>query len=223
MKKATFLILFAILATLGAHAQYYIIDTLQLNSAYRALMAAPNDPAKQMAFFDAFPASWSEYATTYIQPVASGKNRAIHQPFDDRMTAIALDQVLSFGKLNTIPDSLICPKAVNIAVSAVYDVDGPNYFLSTLRNLMKDRESEMLKVISEMTVGDQLRFWMFFWASQFEHPQAKANFERLYNVMLKKYPADAPAMKIGFEYANGKSVFDADGHIGMKTRTGQCL
>ena len=218
MKKAAFLLIFAVLMAVCANAQYYIIDTLQLNSAYRALMADPNDPTKQMAFFEAFPASWSEYATTYIQPIASGKNRAIDQPFDDRMTAIALDQVLSLGKLNAIPDSLVCPKAVNIAVGAVYDVDGPNYFLSTLRNLMKHRESEMLKVISEMTDGDQLRFWLFFWASQIESPQLKAEFDQLYKVISKEYPDEAEAMKIGFEYAHGKSVFDGYGHIGMKAR-----
>lgn len=222
MKKSAFLIIFAVLTSIGANAQYYIIDTLKLNSSYRALTADPDNPAKQMAFFEAFPASWSEYSTTYIQPFAYDRSGAINQPFDDRMTTVALDQVLSFGKLNAIPDSIVCPKAVNIAVSAVYDVDGPNYFLTTLRNLMKDRESEMLKVISEMTDGDQLRFWLFFWASQIESPKLKAEFDQLYNVMNKEYPADATALKIGFEYAYGKSVFDGDGHISMKSHMGHC-
>ena len=220
MKKATFLILFAILATLGTHAQYYIIDTLQLNSAYRALMADPNDPAKQMAFFEAFPESWTEFFTTYGIPYNSGntKHGPVNKNFDKTMYHLCMDHTSAFSdSLNSVPDSIYCAKLVNISTVAIVNGDIDDCIKFALHQTMKHRKPALLKVISELTLNDQMRFWMFYWGTLvLVGKDWESEYKQLYKEMLRSYPEEAKLMKLAFEISYGQTVFDGLGHTDSK-------
>lgn len=169
MRKTAFIILFAVLTAIAAHAHYYIIDTLQLNSAYRALMADPDDPAKQMAFFEAFPDSWTEYSTTYMRsPYGSDQSR--HNPdinsFDRTMGDLNFPHIIAFThNLPSEPDSLYCAKMANLCTVAVFDDDIASQLNTALISTMRHRKAAMLETVDGMTPNDQLRFWLFYWGT----------------------------------------------------------
>lgn len=215
--RHTLLLIFSFIS-LVINAQYYVVDTLKLNNSYDDLIKDPDNVKYQEAFFNAFPASWVEYSNTYIQPrIFQEENiNPIAKPFDDKMSELFYKHIDAYQNLlNSIPDSLYCAKLINTSIGALYECDAPNFLQSALHDTMEHRKAVMMKIISEMTIGDQLRFWLFYWASEFRDVYL-TEFEKLYSDMIEKYPEEAATMKIGYEYACGNSLFDTFGHIGQK-------
>ena len=60
---STMLLLMTLLAT--SSAQYFIIDTLKLNNAYKELLCSPQSLERQKEYFNAFPCNWAEFYDTY--------------------------------------------------------------------------------------------------------------------------------------------------------------
>ena len=208
MKKSILLLIF-LSCVFVSHAQYFMVDTLKLNNAERAL-AGDNSLKNQKAFFDAFPKTWPEYISTYQFSDKGG--------FDKTMYLKAKYQITAFAeKLTLIDDSTYCARLVNLAIGAELDADAPNYLQELQHDVMRRKTGTMLKIISQLIEGDQMLYWQFYWSNYFRKSQLEAEYNKLYNQLKDKYPSEMKIMSIAFEYFCGKSFFMTDGHIDGKT------
>ena len=208
MKKSILLLIF-LSCVFVSHAQYFMVDTLKLNNAERAL-AGDNSLKNQKAFFDAFPKTWPEYISTYQFSDKGG--------FDKTMYLKAKYQITAFAeKLTLIDDSTYCARLVNLAIGAELDADAPNYLQELQHDVMRRKTGTMLKIISQLIEGDQMLYWQFYWSNLFRKPYIEAEYNKLYNQLKDKYPSEMKIMSIAFEYFCGKSFFMTDGHIDGKT------
>lgn len=206
--KKYFLLLICLSFMTTSRAQYFMVDTLKLNRAERALNKT-NSLENQKAFFDAFPKDWPQYITTYQYSDKKG--------FDKTMYSRAGYQVQAFGeKLTLIDDPTYCARVVNLAIGAELDADAPNYLKELQHKVMREKTDAMMKIISGLIEGDQMLYWQFYWSNNFRKPILEAEYNKLYDQLKAKYPEEMKIMSIAFEYFCGKSVFMSDGHIGGK-------
>lgn len=207
MKKFLFINLFAF-CVITSQAQYFMVDTLKLNRAERALIKN-NSLKNQQAFFDAFPKDWPQYITTYQYSDKKG--------FDKRMYDKAPSQITAFAeKLTLIDDSTYCARLVNLAIGAEDDADAPNYLQTLQHEVMRKKTDAMIKIISGLIEGDQMLYWQFYWSNYFRKPQLEAEYNKLYDQLKIAYPEEMKIMSIAFEYFCGKSFFMTGGHIDGK-------
>ena len=176
------------------------IDTARLNTAYRELMKRPSDKKCQEAFFDAFPANWDEFITTYGYFPQDG--------YDLTMYYLAYEHIRALGDCSASIDSVAyCRKLVNIAVGGIFQADAPNHFQSLLHRVMWERMDAMLDYISQLRRGYQMRFWQFYWSSIVPNKKSEDEYARLYERNSGEYPEEMNIMKIAFEYFhNGVNI-----------------
>ena len=176
------------------------IDTARLNTAYRELMKRPSDKKCQEAFFDAFPANWDEFITTYGYFPQDG--------YDLTMYYLAYEHIKALGDCSASIDSVAyCRKLVNIAVGGIFQADAPSHFQSLLHRVMWERMDAMLDYISQLRRGYQMRFWQFYWSSIVPHKKSEDEYARLYERNSREYPEEMNIMKIAFEYFhNGVNI-----------------
>ena len=176
------------------------IDTARLNTAYRELMKRPSDKKCQEAFFDAFPANWDEFITTYGYFPQDG--------YDLTMYYLAYEHIKALGDCSASIDSVAyCRKLVNIAVGGIFQADAPNHFQSLLHRVMWERMDAMLDYISQLRRGYQMRFWQFYWSSIVPNKKSEDEYARLYERNFGEYPEEMNIMKIAFEYFhNGVNI-----------------
>lgn len=202
MKKLVLSILTAVAAITGAHAQTYLVDTLRLNNAERALIADQGNPAIQREFFDAFPANWFEFYTTYFYP-STQSFRQIPEDFKNPMYDHGCSQADLFGNLNSIPDTVYVPRIMDIATGMIYDADAPNFFQNTLHKAMDQRGDAMMEMLSQISAGDQLRFWQFFFETQTLGRENYDCYKSLVERFGKQYPDEMETAKTAFVYMWG--------------------
>ena len=176
------------------------IDTARLNTAYRELMKRPSDKKCQEAFFDAFPANWDEFITTYGYFPQDG--------YDLTMYYLAYEHIRALGDCSASIDSVAyCRKLVNIAVGGIFQADAPSHFQSLLHRVMWERMDAMLDYISQLRRGYQMRFWQFYWSSIVPNKKSEDEYARLYERNSREYPEEMNIMKIAFEYFhNGVNI-----------------
>ena len=179
---------------------FLLIDTARLNTAYRELMKRPSDKKCQEAFFDAFPANWDEFITTYGYFPQDG--------YDLTMYYLAYEHIKALGDCSASIDSVAyCRKLVNIAVGGIFQADAPNHFKSLLHRVMWERMDAMLDYISQLRRGYQMRFWQFYWSSIVPNKESEDEYARLYERNSREYPEEMNIMKIAFEYFhNGVNI-----------------
>ena len=95
---STMLLLVTLLAT--SSAQYFIIDTLKLNNAYKELLCSPQSLEKQKEYFNAFPCNWAEFHDTYKYCSNDG--------YDLSMYRRANEHIQALGNCTAINDTLFC-------------------------------------------------------------------------------------------------------------------
>lgn len=183
-------------------------------------MADPNNPTKQMAFFEAFPETWTEYLTTYVKLYDPGysKRGPANQKFDLTMSNLNQSHIdAMMYKTWTVPDSIYCAKIVNISIGAFLDGDIAENSKSVLRAAMQGkRKSAMLKTIFSMTPNDQMRFWMYYWGTYTRATKIADEFFLLHKELAPKYPEEAALMKKAYDISFGQSEFEGLGHIDKK-------
>ena len=206
-KKFISLMLFGLLCTGQMHAQYFPVDTLKLNSAFRELQNKPNTPERQKAFFDAFPRNWNEYIMLF-QYYSDKK-------YDSSMSRLSGEYVDTFEhKLTLIKDSAYCTKTVSLALGALLDADAPNALRDLQHFVMWKKMETMMKVISGLTDADQMLYWQFYWSSPFKKEKMVTEYNRLHKLLADRHPKEMKTMEIAFNYFCGKALFQSDNHIG---------
>src|SRR5574344_56361 len=224
MKRNIISMLFLLSGGILLHAQYYPVDTLTLNTSYRALQSAPGTQKQQMAFFNAFPGSWNEYIGTYqyVDDHSGIGKKTIdaghkHLKYDLTMYRLAPAQVeLMKNKMNLVNDDVYCAKVVNLAIGAKLDADAPNYLQSLEHVAMWESTDAMMKTISQLTDADKMQYWQFFWSSIHVQQSRQNEYEKLRGLLSEKYPEETEIMAIAFKYFYGKSVFQSENHINQR-------
>ncbi len=197
--KKTFLLVVILFAVLAAKAQYFQVDTVRLNTAYRELVNNPDSNEKQEAFFYAFPNYWSEFITTYGFCSKDG--------YDLTMYNAAQSHIEALGSISLVNDTVYCRKLVNIAVGGTYEADAPNYFKSLLHRVMHKKMDVMLYTISQLRKGHCMQFWQFYWSSNGKSDERETEFAQLYSLNIGKYPDMMKTMEIAFHYFyNGVNI-----------------
>lgn len=200
MKKLVLSIMVAVATVMGVQARSYAVDTLRLNDTHRALIAEKDNPAKQRAFFDAFPADWFEFADTYRYEAPLGSATGNQNPMGKRERS----QIeLLASAMNSIPDSLYCPKVIKIGANLM---PGSNDdFRKLLWQALKDRPEGMLTVLEEMQPGDCLRFWMYYFGDIDHSKDVYAEYKTIAELLGTNYPDMFETAKTAFVYAWGGS------------------
>lgn len=199
--------LFGLFCSSQMHAQYFSVDTLKLNKAYRALKNNPNTLERQKTFFDAFPNNWNEFIMTY-------------QYFPDKKYNLSMyhhssEQINMFEhKLTLIKDSVYCAKVIKLALGAQLDADAPNKLNELEHHVMWLKTKPMMKIISGLTDADQMKYWQFYWSSLNKKETIETEYNRLHKLLVDEYPNEMKTMEIAFNYFCGKSIFQSDNHIG---------
>lgn len=197
------------------NAQYFLVDTLALNRAYDRVVAAPGDTSAQKAFFEAFPASWPEFASTYGYVDASDYDLAMYNRYAPHCAAFA-------NLLPAIPDSVYCQKAVEAAVGARIGADAPAALRLILHGAMKSRRRAMLGAITSMLRADRVLYWQFYWSSVLDDDSQKQEFIELRDYMKQNgYADDVAMMERAFNDFHGKSSFIDSRHVGQRRYVGK--
>lgn len=201
MKKTSILLItLMLLVSNFAKSQYYLIDTVKLNSAYTDLIDRPNEIECQKAFFDAFPNSWQMFITTYQFVPDDGYDRSMYYKALEHIEA--LEQ-----KITLIDDSDYCKKIVDIAIGGIHEADAPSYYQCMLHRVMNNKTNKMLDYISKLRKGYQMQFWQFYWSNGVESKRLELEYERFFKLNLETYPNEMKIMEIAFEYFyNGVNI-----------------
>jgi hypothetical protein len=211
MKKSLFFIILFV-CTDNIFAQYYMVDTLRLNSAYRELLLKPNTPERQKAFFNAFPNNWTEFINLYRYISKKDYDLSMYKMYDGQINALK-------NKITAINDSIYCAKVINLSIGAMYDADAANALKTLLHHVMWRKTDMMIGLISSMTTADQMLFWQFYWSSIHKIERNDSpEYEKLYKLLATNYPEEMEIMAIAHKHFNGNAVFESEvrSHIGLK-------
>jgi len=203
----TALLFVTLLAT--ASAQYFIIDTLRLNKAYKELMRSPQSPEKQKEFFNAFPHNWAEYYDTYKYCSKRG--------YDLSMYSKAYEHVGALKNCTTINDTIFCNRLIALSVGASIDADAPNYLKGLLHRTMEQKSDVFMHCLSRIEKGHQMQFWQFYWSSIVENDNDKKEFKTLYTKYKRKYPQMMKRMAGAFENFSDGVIFISEFYDWMKS------
>ena len=193
-----FVMAFCCMAAPG-YAQFFPVDTAKLNTAYRELAGNPNTPARQKAFFDAFPSTWREFIMTY--QYVPDKN------YDLAMYDLAYEHIEKGlgGRITLIADSIYCDKLINLSIGGQWDADAPNYLQSVLKKTIWKKMEMMFDRLSKWEIGYQFKFWQFYWASLHKKDSVLTDFKRLKKLMEDRNPNEVKVMEEAFHYSYGQS------------------
>ncbi len=182
-----------ILISNTAFSQYFPVDTLKLNTAYRDLVNNSNTLERQQKFFDAFPNTWMEFIMTYQFVPNKDYNLTMYHLANKHIQALG-------GKITLINDSIYCRKLVNIAVGGVWGADAPNYYKALLHRVMWQKTDTMLKTIASLRKGNQFQFWLFYWSSIHKSKSLETEYKRLLKLNSGTFPQEMEMMTTAFKY-----------------------
>jgi hypothetical protein len=198
MKQIFIIALISLGFSAQAYAQYFPVDTGELNSAYRALQKNPVSRERQVAFFNAFPSTWMEYIMTY--------QYMCDKRYDLSMYLLAVNHLSAFeNMLSQIPDSTYSAKLVRLSIGGRAAVDAPTYLQGLVQRYTLKKPEAIFAHLSMLKQGDQLRFWLFYWHSMFKEKKMKTEVEQLKNRMSRSKPEEVKIMEVGFEYSWGQA------------------
>ncbi|MDR0961800.1 MAG: hypothetical protein LBM62_04485 [Mediterranea sp.] len=189
--KKLLLLLATIIGFVPVYGQYFPVDTVELNAAYRDLAENPNTPQRQKRFFDAFPNTWKEFAMTYqFLPFAD---------YDLDMYYHAAKHIEVLGnRVTLLPDSVYCKKLVKIAIGATLDADAPIYFQSLLHQTMHKKRDAMFREVMAYPKGFQSMFWQFYWSSICRSQPLEQEYKDLRKLTSDTYPEAITIMDAAF-------------------------
>lgn len=191
--KVLGLIALTSLFVLNGMSQTFLVDTLNLNSAFRELVSNPDTKEYQEKYFNAFPDTWQEFYSLY-RYVGGGN-------YDLAMYHLASEQIGALdGMVTQINDTVYCRKLVNIAIGAVYEADAPNYYKALLHRVMWKKTDVMLYTVSLLRKGYQMQFWQFYWSSASTSKDMEEEYHRLFQLNACVCPRQTEIMRIAFEY-----------------------
>ena len=185
-------------------SQYYPVDTIRLNTAYRELKKNPNSLERQKNFFHAFPSTWMEYIMTYqfmgsTWPYFKDRDS---KGYDLTLYRLSSEHNAAFEKmLPLIPDTLYCTKLINLCIGGRWDADAVSGLQEIAQKVMSKKTQIMFNRLSEKTRGSQLRFWMFYWSSLHLVNSNVTQCKLLKNKFGRSMPDQVKIMEIGFEFA----------------------
>ncbi len=206
-----------------AFSQYFPIDTVRLNTAYRELKKNPGSLERQKDFFHAFPSTWMEFVMTYqfmgsTYPYFKDRDS---RGYDLGMLKLCGAHIDAFGKMIPLmPDTVYCDKLINLCISGKWDADAPSGLQRIVREFMSQKPQVMFKQLSKQTRGFQLRFWQFYWSSLHLVESNVAQCKQLKTMFGRSMPDQVKIMEIGFEFATEEfelhSPYDDYPHLRFK-------
>lgn len=206
MKNVIVALAVALTASAVAMAQPQAVDTARLMKAYDTLMTNPSNSDDEMAFFSAFPSDWYEYIATFKYS-PDGESQPAELPLDGLVEAFTV-------KLSSVPDSLYCAKAVNLAIGAMPGVDVPNSLRLILERALETRPDGMYDTLGRMTLADRTLFWQFYWSTPYRHESTIKAAQALVNNLIERgHRQEAQIMAQAFNTFCGHVVYE--GHIDM--------
>lgn len=188
--------------TVTTTAQYIPVDTTKIKKAYSALEKEPQNPQFQLEFFNAFPACWDDFISTYKFYNKEG--------YDLSMYDSAQEHIEALGNCTTINDTIFCNRLISLSVGASLDADAPNYLQGLLHHTMSQKNGVLLHCLSQIEKGHQMQFWQFYWSNIVDGRSGEQEFKVLYNINKEKYPCLMKTMSIAFEYFNMGILFMED-------------
>lgn len=209
MKHVTIVILVLLAGCLDANATSADSLFFKVKAAYDELQCKDTEMTEEK-YLRAFPENVYEFVIWEQQMT------------DSRSSYDVLKYVQALGRLFLINDTLYCQKLINLSVGASLDADGLNYLRSILHKKIKDEKLSgiFLHLLSEMTVGEQLRFWQYYWSSlsfreevgQVEDKDA----EKELSLLLKKKgvsKAMRRIIRLAFKYSSCQVYFVSAYHL----------
>lgn len=191
MKRLIYILLLSCIFN-NTEAQYFPVDTLRLNKAYRSIISGQNNLENQLEFLHAFPSTWLEYTLTYLY--------SPDKKFDNSMSQIVTEHCTVFGdSLYLINDTVYCSKYINLVVGMNDTGENCIVLQENLHATMRKKGDTAIHLISQLRKGHQMQFWMFYWSSTAETSWNK-EFSLLYNKYKSIYPEEMEIMKIAFDY-----------------------
>lgn len=182
------------LTTNNVSSQFYLVDIIRLNNAYKELMDHPKSASAQKAYFDAFPSTWEEFIMTY-QYIPD-------KEYDLTMFFKACDHLEAWYHLTSIPDSVYCNKLISIAIGGRAQ-DGSHEFYGLkplLKWAMKNKMETMFSVLSHLRKGHQFEFWAFYWSSLNYQEMMQKEYELLKQKNEKPYADAVAIMSDAYKY-----------------------
>lgn len=188
MKALTTVLLFVV-CSLATFAQE-ISAKQRLIQAYHALCQQPDDSTRQLAFFQAYPATFSELQTCF------GYNR-FREPDLDYVTYSQ-----AYEQLHYVSDNQKIIHLFNILVGGYWQADGQNAHLDILRKLMRKDSELAFSIIAKDSIQRQILFWQCYWQNPCLNPWLEEDYN-LYN-KLKDYKTEKEVMKQAYDLFRGE-------------------
>jgi TonB family protein len=198
MKQLFIISLISLGFSAQAYAQYFPVDTGELNSAYRELQKNPASRERQVAFFNAFPSTWMEYTMTYQYMPGFGYDKAMYNLNYSHLHAFT-------EMLGKIPDSTYCHKLIQLCTGGSYGADAPAFLQVAARQHALKKLEVVFAQLSKLKRGEQLRFWMFCWHTMLKKGDAPKEMAQIKAKMNALYPKEVKIMELGFEYSWGEA------------------
>lgn len=183
----TFLLCFACsLASFGQD----ISAKERLIQAYHALCQQPDDSVRQVAFFQAYPATYSEVQVCF------GYNRFQKPDLD----YVAYSQ--AFEQLHYISDSQKITHLFNMLVGGYWQADAHNAHFGILKDLMKKAPKQAFSIIAKESIQRQTLFWQYYWQGPAVDPSQKEDYNTYYKIA--GYNAEKKVMTEAYALFRGK-------------------
>lgn len=172
----------------------------------------------QWLYFNAFPDNWDEFVLTE-RMLECNPSKGCN--IDDYIAALF--------RLPAVNDTLFCIKMINISIGGRLDADGPNMFLHALHVRMGctvccplsteagNREQSwdlMLRLLSDISECDRLRFWQYYWSSLYHEEDGghkddrhRPEMEWLKRRYRKQYPELMALSALAYKHFAGGVTF----------------
>lgn len=162
----------------------------RLIQAYHALCQQPDDSTRQVAFFQAYPATYSEVQVCF------GYNRFQKPDLD----YVAYTQ--AFEQLRYISDSQKIAHLFNVMVGGYWQADAHSAHVDILQKLMQKDTKLAFSIIAKESIQRQTLFWQYYW----QNPCMDPSLERDYNLYNKiaGHKAEKKIMKQAYDLFRGE-------------------
>ncbi len=191
MKRFLFIAILIAIQAVTAVAQYYPVDTVWLNRAYRNLTRKPRTAAAEQEFLEAFPTTWMEFYMTYLY--------VDDDTYDTRMAEQCRDHVDALFGLSHLNDTVVCKKIVDLVVGMKQNCEQTDRLQEYVVSYLFGNDKLVLNYLSRLKKGYQMEFWQFCWSTVTECSWEEC-FKTLYNRNKKSYPQLMEVSRIAFEY-----------------------
>lgn len=152
MRRSLVMILTMLFCFLEGYSRNADSVYVNVSLSYQKLLKEHSASA-ELSYFHAFPDNAYEFAAWEIRN---------NQNEEDVCKFVQM-----LGKLMSVKDTLYCKKLIYLSIGASLDADGFNYLHALLHEKLNENGlfGVFATILSDMTKGEQLRFWMFYWSS----------------------------------------------------------